>query len=211
MLDLWNRLAEALRKLNPVLAKGLRPTSDEASVAACEAALGVRFPADFRESLLLPGGEVWAQVLAPGRPAGVQVINRIEWLHPQAIQAEWKRWRDDIGTWNFEAEAHGPVRQMWWNPKWIPISIVGGSTYHHCLDLDPAEGGQPGQIIELGMKFERRIVVARSFRELLQMLVEDVEAGAFELYEDVPVLLLTDDASEGRTLGGFKSPWYSGW
>jgi len=203
MNELWTQLEELLRKVDPALPGRLGPGATESDIAACEAVLGVTFPQDFRESLQRHGGDPLIPTGGGQTFTTHGIFQHLEWLQPAAIASEWQTWRDDISSMADDAEALGPVRAQWWNPRWIPITLIYGSTHHHCIDLDPAPGGTVGQIIEMGMKDDQRIVVAGSFREFLEKLVSDIAGGTYS-YED-DVLVLDDDALDSRTLGGCSS------
>ncbi len=204
----WARLEAALNTIDSKLVERLGPPATVAQIQACENQLGLQFPTQFRESLLIHGGEPLVPVPGGANFTTQGVFQQVQMLTPQMIESEWRVWKDDIGTWKNEAAALGPVKPIWWSPKWVPFTVVNGSTYHHCLDLDPAAGGAHGQVIEIGMKEENRIVVAASIHEFIENLASDIEAGAFEF--DGDVLNLTEDAAEDRTLGGCKTKWGSG-
>jgi cell wall assembly regulator SMI1 len=127
------------------------------------------------------------------------IFRMIEWLSPRTIASSWESWESD----DLDVETYGPVRARWWNPAWIPITLIGGATFHHCVDMDPAPGGTVGQIIEIGKEPER-IVIAPSLAEFVAMLAADVRAGAWA-FEDGGFDLVDED---DRSLGGFSSPYY---
>lgn len=81
------------------------------------------------------------------------------------------------------AEPHGPVRAMWWNPKWIPIAYNLAGSYY-CADLDPAPGGQVGQVLIHWHEKPERRVVAPSFRAWVSQFVDDLEAGKYRVGND---------------------------
>lgn len=44
----------------------------------------------------------------------------------------------------------------------VPIALIGGETRYFCVDLDPAEGGEVGQVIHASPEDDERRVVASS-------------------------------------------------
>ncbi|WP_093230465.1 SMI1/KNR4 family protein [Thermoflavimicrobium dichotomicum] len=75
----------------------------------------------------------------------------------------------------------GPVKgDRWWRTKWIPITSDGGGN-NHCIDLDPDEGGTPGQIITMWHDEGSRECIASSFREWFANIVTKLENGDYGL------------------------------
>lgn len=198
----WQELATAVAEVAPGLPFLLVPASAE-QLTRCERTLGRALPAELRASLEMFGGDRVVQS-APGLFTTRGVFAALEWLNPGTIASEWESWDAADGD-GLEIETHGPVRPLWWNPAWIPITLIGGATYHNCVDLDPAPGGTSGQVIEIG-KEPTRIVVAPSLTELITSLAADVRAGVW--VRDGDALALREDELDHRTLGGFRSPWY---
>ncbi len=77
---------------------------------------------------------------------------------------------------------HGPVQPVWWCPGWIPVTHDGAGN-GACIDLDPAPGGTPGQVVDFAHGPERR-VLAKSFAAWLTQLAEDLESGRWRWSED---------------------------
>lgn len=139
--DLWNRLETWLVANDPASLKTLQPGASEEEIEHTEGFLSVRFPDDFKASYRIHNGqEKFAQGL----------LHEREFLSLERIRDDWKVWKDllDDGELDgFTGEPYGSIRDAWWDPKWIPITH-DGSGNHHCLDLNPAEGGQVGQVID---------------------------------------------------------------
>jgi cell wall assembly regulator SMI1 len=197
----WFHLEHVLQAFHPALLARLGDGASEADITACEAAMGIRLPGTFRTALARHGGDPTI-VLGKDTLGMHGVFHHVDFLRPAAIAAQYVSWRDTTSRQTSMADPLGPVRPQWWNPKWIPITVVNGFAWHHCIDLDPAPGGTFGQIIEMGRRDARRIVVADSFTDLLTRLAEDVAAGIYRF--DGEFLRLSDDAVDDRTPGGCR-------
>jgi cell wall assembly regulator SMI1 len=96
----------------------------------------------------------------------------------------------------------GPMKTKAWNPQWIPLTDTCGGVDYLCVDLDPAEGGQVGQVIYIDMEVQRGKVLAGSFRAWLSNFACELESGFFQ-WE-------ADEYRAVRTSGEwfYKTSWY---
>lgn len=174
----WTMIETWFARHHPSAQLGLRPPATKKSIDAAEKALKVRFPDDFRESLLVHDGQddEPSVLLFP-------VAHRLGSL--ESLVACWK---SDRGSYEagdaFEyLDDSKRVRQDHLHPKQIPIA---GSTYWDygrlLIDLVPGPKGTSGQIIardDIDLRF-----IASSFAELLETLATGLESGATEVVED---------------------------
>ncbi len=99
----------------------------------------------------------------------------------ERVVENWTLWTEMLEGGEFEGlsgEPNGPIKAEWWNPRWVPLTSNGGGD-HHCLDLDPAEGGQVGQIMEFWHDWEVRTRIAPSFTAWFEAFVTGCETGRF--------------------------------
>ena len=178
---MWARLERKIRELGAAGQFG--PSAKEESILAAEAVLGVELPTDLRESLGIHNGDALRKLEGGGWQSDGPFAH-IEFLSLGAILSEWQQWVDEIGAAGLEPVAEGPVKCLWWNPKWIPFTVIGGSTWHHCVDLDPPPEGRMGQIIEIVDDDSVRRVAAPSYRAFLKEILGDLDAGRYGLGED---------------------------
>lgn len=162
----WSRLDPWLAAHPKEIPSGLNPGASEDDIRSLEAALEMKLPADFIESLKIHDGQ-------PGI-AG-DFFDGDSLLPARRIVSAWNVWRKLVTSDDFDdcgAEPDDGIKDDWYNPKWIPFTSDGMGN-HLCLDLDPAEGGTPGQVIRVWHDDGERTLVARSFREWLYRFVTE--------------------------------------
>ena len=174
------------------------PLTDE-ELAESEALVGRPLPADYVAFLREHDG----QRFVPGEREGVgtlaSVFSAFEILAASYCRGEWRSMREwGAGTGNIVAD--GPVRPLYQHEAWWPFTVIHGSSWNHCIDLDPAPGGDVGQVILVSMKDSRRTVIASSFQDFMERLVAILEESPVEVDEERGIEL--DDEALGWLLGG---------
>lgn len=148
----------------------LRPPATEAQIAAAESVLGVRFPDDYRASLLVHDGQ--------------SDDAQVSWL-PYAqrlgsLESLVKCWQDDRSMFSEPDEKFfdddDKVEQTHLHPKHIPIA---GSAYWDydrlMLDYAPGSSGTEAQVIARNdIDLEH---VAPTFTALLQECAKRIQRG----------------------------------
>ena len=172
MQSTWDRIKRWLSENAPTVHASLRPGASSEAIETAETAMGVRFPDAFRASFSIHDGQ---EEEAPG------LINGCELLSLERVVDEWAIWTELLRENEFEgceSESDGPVRNDWWNPMWIPFTYDGEGN-HHCVDLDPAEGGEVGQVIVMMHDDPYRPVLAVNYADWLEAFAEDLESGVY--------------------------------
>jgi cell wall assembly regulator SMI1 len=173
MEKLWERIEAALEGIDPELLENLLPPAPEKMIARAERTLGVRFPDDFRESLGVHEGSFYM----------------IDGWALNDLERTFNRWKTNdrlvaegvIGLGDDPlVKAIGPVRAQRWNRRWVPV-LRNESEDDRALDLDPAPGGVPGQVIEYFRDMPRVRVVAPGLRATLEEWADDLEKGRYEV------------------------------
>lgn len=149
-----------------VLASFLPPaTADE--ITAAERALGTQLPVELRQFYAIHGGQ------APGGP----MVDTCSLLPVAEIATRRDRLARLLKPDDFDpSETDEAIQSAAWSPGWIPIGCSARGRDYLCVDLEPGPGGAVGQIIELGVDHDERIVVATSFAELLGLFYEQLQA-----------------------------------
>lgn len=159
----------------------------ETDFARLEAVLGYALPEEFKELYRVADGE--------SGTAGVLASE--EWLSIERIIEEYGVWKtllddgmfaDDGMPYDCEPEDAAIKGDLWWNPKWIPLTADGGGN-GKMIDMDPTEHGTAGQIIQMWHDDAAREKEANSLREFLQNYVQDLEAGRYVLDAEYGVIL----------------------
>jgi cell wall assembly regulator SMI1 len=176
MQDTWQRIDTKFATLIPDILERLGPLADGASednIARLEEMLGFRLPEEFRQSWAIHDGT-----------GGRALYTSTGLSDLEQIADNWAMMRGLLEGGEFDDPApdlkpRGPIRLHWWNLKWVPITD-DGSGNHLCLDLDPAEGGSPGQLIDWDHERGPTKVIATGVREYLGRFADDLEAGRLQ-------------------------------
>ena len=175
--DAWRRYTEKATEAHAPFMSYLNAGAPADAIAAAERAVGCAFSDDLRHLLARHDGSDDHFVL-PG------------WeLFPAArIAKEWAVWADLYRTRfkpeGYDCEPNGPVcGDEWWRLKWIPFCGDGGGN-HLCIDMEPADGGTPGQVITLWHDEPARNLIAPSLTGFIEIIAEDFEDGALIWDED---------------------------
>jgi cell wall assembly regulator SMI1 len=171
--DLWQRIETWLSSHggNDIVAKLPQGASEEA-LDSIESEIGVPLPDDVKDFLRVHDGD------------GEQAIILCQTLLACTdIVGSWRILKELADDGDFDGERgdpDGPVKPDWWNARWIPLVYDGNSNYY-CADLDPDEGGRPGQVVLFWHDDETRSVQAPSFQAWIEAFVGELEAGKFEV------------------------------
>lgn len=104
-----------------------------------------------------------------------------ELLSLEGIAFQWELWKSLVYDNVFKDNSSEPdegIKNDWYNLKWIPFTY-DGSGNHLSIDLDPAEGGNVGQVITMWHDSPEREWIAGSFTEWLALFVHQLQDGYF--------------------------------
>jgi cell wall assembly regulator SMI1 len=93
------------------------------------------------------------------------------------------------------------VKGYWWNPKWIPI-VSSESGHYHCIDLDPNNEGELGQIILFLHDGDSRFLIARTLSEWFLKIADDLDKGKYKLVDDNGYLIFNNEAFMWSSIEG---------
>lgn len=196
---IWNRIKEWGVSNAPEMLGDLNPGAAEEDISALEAELGCQMPADFKESLKIHNGESdgWPCKVFADCGAYLGTDRIIEaWKQRLAIAEEMSEHGSDIEDVEEQIRegfisVEGEVRPAMFLREWIPIMDSNGDIFW-AIDLNPAEGGKPGQIIAVDWEGCSWKVVAGSFAEFIQQYADRLERGEYRIVDGLPTM--EDDA-----------------
>ena len=165
--------------------------ASEADFAELEQTLGYALPEEFKELYRVANGEadIYGVFAGEERLSIERIIDEYDiW---QALHADGSFQNDDGSDFGCQPEDAGIKPDFWWNPKWIPLT-ADGSGNSKMIDLDPAEQGRVGQIIQMWHDDAAREKEAASLREFLQNYVRDLEAGLYVLDAEFSLILQSE-------------------
>lgn len=156
----------------------LKPGCSEAALVEFEALVGRDFPESLKALYRWHGGQTGKASTGPF--FGLTFLPLAEALK------HWASWKDLVEEWSEEDMAAasdfctsakpGAIKPLYANRYWIPFAYDYGGN-HLGVDLDPAEQGTVGQVINFGRDEEEKFVVASSVQAFLEWLVEQFETG----------------------------------
>jgi len=177
--EAWDRI-EAWLKANAKSWKPLRRGATDAQIARAEKGLGLRFPADVRESYRRHDGT--DEGFFPDH-SGDDVSWELLPLDRMVADAKMMRGLLDGGDFEDQKPKAGKgVRPVAWHSDWIPFAGNGGGD-NWCIDLAPAAGGVAGQVIYSSHEMEPRKVLGKSFQKWLSAFVVVLEDDDYR-YEE---------------------------
>lgn len=187
----WKRLAKWSVAHLPQSGRPGNPPATDKQIEDFEAAVGVKLPADVRQSYRLYNG----QCPGPGIIYGLAVEPLRDCLN------HWRQWvkgweqvekdgSDRSTNESCQSFPDGFVRPVYFDRKWIPLTY-DGSGNHIAVDLIPGPKGVRGQVIKFGPDDHDHTVLALSWGQLLTDIAVELEAGNFRIDledEDYPDL-----------------------
>lgn len=182
MLETWNRLEAWLQANTPWIYERLGPPATEEELRAAEEAMGWTLPEEFKESYRIHNGHIADHLWRKGRGAfwGIRpsgfLYDAEDFKRLDLITDDWRglhRSRFPI-VMEFPCNVEGPIKPESEYRSKIPIASAANLTYY--LDMDPAEGGQVGQVIRYTYDDVRAIYVAPSYGSWLTMMAHALES-----------------------------------
>lgn len=161
VIESWNDIASGLLACAEAQRVPLRPAATADSLSALEARLGLRLPEELSKLLGWHDGQ--DQRAAP-------LFGDMAFMAAQQIALDAAVLGDLAAAGNFDGRRTAPepgIKAGWWNPRWIPFA-VNASGDHLCLDMDPAPGGAPGQVIAFYHDLPDRELLASGLIEWLR-------------------------------------------
>ncbi|WP_017812039.1 SMI1/KNR4 family protein [Paenibacillus shenyangensis] len=179
MIGTWiEEIKSILRPELNSLEDFLLPPAGDVEIAQAEQAMGVTFPDELRQLYHIHNGE---SRNGPGLFFGLQFLSLDDMV------SEWKIWSDlqpqyqELG--DHYSIPSGWIKEQYINKGWIPFCHDGGGN-HLGIDLDPAEKGITGQIINFGRDEEMKHVIAPSLGAFIHFMRDTVREGNYTVVEE---------------------------
>jgi cell wall assembly regulator SMI1 len=137
----------------------------------------LEFPDDFRRLLLRHDGS-GSYFISPYKIGG----GGQSFLAIKDILATWKG-MVEIGA-DFEKDGEfgqqsGPIKKCYWNKRWIPFA-ENGCGDNIFVDLDPAEDGTVGQVVDWWHEGGVSTFQSSSLREWLNEVLNEMKNGVYK-------------------------------
>jgi len=185
MKDSWLKIRNWLKGNHPAVISTLNIGALPDDIKKLESLIGTHMPTDFKEFYSIHNGQSFTHL---------RLFDGDILLSISDIIAEWIQWKDvlpiinencvkDFGS-PAESSPDPGIKNDWWNLLWIPIT-ANGSGDNYCIDLDPTDEGQKGQIIRMWHDDPQRELVSSSFRQWIYDYIADLENNVYEASDDI--------------------------
>lgn len=164
---------EWLAERAPHIARQLRGPAGDAEVAALEARLGLSLPAQMRSLYGLHDGQELT--------VGLGAVYGLEFLSVKEVSDAWDEWRevrddpqynpDDFDAYE-DVFVPGVVRKAYTTPGWVPLFRLPGGDDYFGVDLNPAESGTQGQVINFGLAEPKKYAAAVGLEPFFATLLQ---------------------------------------
>lgn len=182
VVEVFEAIMDFHRKHAPSVVPILEPGASLAEIESLERHVGTSLPDDVRAFYSYTNGTEQSYFLHIGTILSLKSIHdRVDYL---------RQLREEAGV--FEAHPNDPrIKPVYFSDGRIPVivSVFGDETF---IDLDPENGGTPGQIIWCDHETLRLEFRGRSLEEYFTDLYRRLEAGQFYFDEDEQGLLPND-------------------
>ena len=199
--DLWTKYVAWLERNAPLAHANLAGPASAQEIAEVERVTGYALPEGVKDVWRLNNGQKETMIATTTNDA-VVCIPTLSFLSTGLTVSIWRVWdqlrRTDAGIEELQSGGSSPeegvVQPLYTHAGWIPLWSDPTGADFIGVDLAPGEKGQVGQIINFGRDEEEHRCYAPRFEDLLQILLDEVESGAWP-------------ASERTGSNGAKQPW----
>jgi len=178
MKQLVQEIIELMWEDLPQLAASLNPPATQEELRNAEEELGFALPSELRELYLIHNGQ---KEDGPGLFFGLPFLSLDDML------AEWKIWAELEEDYALEMEHFSIpadwIKELYINRYWLPISKDWGGN-NLGIDLDPADKGVRGQVINFGRDEAVKYVIALRVSQLLQFIRDTAKEGNYNIIEE---------------------------
>ncbi|WP_028551632.1 leucine-rich repeat domain-containing protein [Paenibacillus sp. UNC451MF] len=177
MKQILLEIIELLQGDLPQLAASLNPPAAEEELRKAEAALGFNLPSELREFYQIHNGEKEG---GPGLFFGLPFLSLDDMLAECRI---WSGLEDDVMEVEHYSVPAGWIMEQYINRYWLSISKDWGGN-NIGIDLDPADKGRAGQIINFGRDEEVKYVIALGVSQLLHFIRDTAKEGNYSVNQE---------------------------
>jgi cell wall assembly regulator SMI1 len=188
----WRRIAKWAAANIPEGEFRLARGATKRQIADLEKILGFPLPEEVRESYRAHNGTDETPFPFQGNElASLDFIGKVHEMRRDWMLAPGNQVPGSI---------EGPIKPEWWSPRRVQLTESGAGD-GLMIDLDPAEGGTVGQVIEFSHELGPLRIHAASWGRLLERIADDAEAGRYLYGKDDEMWGLVDDGSVGMAKG----------
>ena len=174
ILDAWNEIETWLKAHAPKIMESLNPPATTEAIGKAEAAFGFEMPKQWKDLYLIHNGMNSKSNLG-------SLFYGFEFYSLETVMSEYRN-RQDLFTYEAPVKtvSNGVNNANLNNLKWIPFLYL--SRYSSIwIDMDPAAGGNIGQVIFTDHGEEAAVLLNGNILEFMNTFVGDLRAGLYFL------------------------------
>lgn len=146
----------------------------ELMLQSLEMKVGIPLHPSHREALLFADGE------ASENPAFGMLGFDCRYLSCAGVDSAVQRIRDASAFFgDVDLAPDGPVKASYWNPRWIPF--IASPYVGFFVDMDPAQGGNLGQVINANVEEGFVRVIAPHIEGFLGQIVVGIDSRKYRI------------------------------
>lgn len=184
MKDVWDNIQKELLGQAPITAESLNHQVDISEIQELERVTEYKLPTSFIDYLNTFNGQTHNNY-------EITFIGYNCLLPVREIIEEWKMLIQLFGNEPFiDFIKENKVQPRYWDKGWIPFSCFEADT-RLVLDMNPGKNGVQGQILQMwgGQDLEGdEVVIADSFEEFSQKILDELKSKAFHVEDGVIIL-----------------------
>ena len=149
--------------------------SDE-EISKIEKKMELEFPNNLREMYKRSNGQ---------KEGTVTVFKDNQWVSLDRLLDMWNELKGAAADeeLNSQMTSKGPVKPMFFNQKWIPAFWWDNGCI--VIDMDPDEGGTPGQIVDVWYENDERKVLAKSVTDFIDSIKSNIVTGIVQFDKEM--------------------------
>jgi cell wall assembly regulator SMI1 len=176
MKEIWKTIENKLKEMAPLVYEDLNEGATQEQIDELERVIGAKLPTDFVEFYKIHNGQTPIKF-----DPEITLFNHAKLMSIDEIIEVWDMWKGLVEAGEFIDNKNKPkktnpdtgIKNDWWNTLWIPFFDDGNSN-HYCIDLDPAQDGNYGQVIQTWHDDKDRKLIARSFKDWFIQFKDDL-------------------------------------
>ena len=165
----------------------LNPPITKEELTKLKNELGFEIPNELVEMLKIHNGQ---------KGEASYLFEEQEFLSSNRIIDEWKVWKNLLESGDLEDNKSDcfdkEIQNNWWNLKWLPFTYDGCGN-HYCIDMNPSEWGEKGQIIEMYHDDSERKLLNNTLYSWFESYISKLKNKEYVYSKDYDEIICNDE------------------